>query len=83
VTIAEAIRCPVRLLQADPTAGGALADDECEAFRAAVCECTVERFPGLGHQIHQAEPEWVCAAVASLAEVQSGLTEGVSRAFKR
>jgi pimeloyl-ACP methyl ester carboxylesterase len=66
LAVARAIRCPVRLLQADPAAGGALADDESAAFAAAVAECTVERFPGVGHAIHWAEPERVCAAAATI-----------------
>lgn len=65
--IAARIRCPVRVLQADPRAGGALADDECDAFAAAVPHCRVERFTGSGHLLHWVEPDRVAAAVAALA----------------
>lgn len=66
LAVARAIRCPVRLLQADPAAGGALADDECAAFAAAVADCCVERYPGIGHGIHWAEPGRVRAAAATM-----------------
>lgn len=74
VAIARAIRCPVRLLQADPTAGGALADDERAAFAEAVADCTVERCAGIGHQIHQTVPERVGEAVNALATDVHGVT---------
>ena len=67
VKISSRIRCPVRLLQADPQAGGALADDECGAFAAAAKHCTVERFTGSGHLLHWTAPDRVAAAVAALA----------------
>lgn len=66
-TIAARIRCPVRLLQADPRAGGALADDERDAFAAAAPHCRVERFTGSGHLLHWVEPDRVAAAVTALA----------------
>ncbi len=66
-TVAAGIECPVRLLQADPQAGGALADDERDAFAAATRRCTVERFAGTGHLLHWMLPERVAAAVAALA----------------
>jgi pimeloyl-ACP methyl ester carboxylesterase len=74
VAIARAIRCPVRLLQADPAAGGALSDDACAAFADASVECTVERFSGVGHQIHQTLPERVCDAVDAIAADAHGST---------
>ena len=77
VAIARAIRCPVRLLQADPAAGGALADDACGAFADAAVECTVERFSGIGHQIHHSEPERVCDAVDRV--VAASATEETAR----
>lgn len=75
--IARAIRCPVRLLQADPAAGGALADDACGAFADDAVDCTVERFAGIGHQIHQSEPERVCEAVDRVAAASA--TEETAR----
>lgn len=70
--IAAAIRCPVRLLQADPTAGGALSDDECRLFADAAPACEVERFPGVGHLVHWVQPQRVCAAVFAMAEATRG-----------
>lgn len=67
VKIAARVRCPVRLLQADPQAGGALADDERDAFAAAAPRCTVEQFTGSGHLLHWTDPDRVAAAVAALA----------------
>lgn len=67
VKIASRIRCPVRLLQADPQAGGALADDERDAFANATQQWTVERFTGSGHLLHWTDPDRVAAAVATLA----------------
>lgn len=66
--IAAAIRCPVRLLQADPTAGGALSDDECRLFASAAPACEIERFPGVGHLVHWVQPQRVSAAVVAMAE---------------
>lgn len=63
VGVARRIRCPVVLLQADPLAGGALADDEAAAFAAAAADCTVERFPGCGHLLHWQHPDRIIAAV--------------------
>ena len=66
VAIARQIRCPCVLLQADPAAGGALADDEAAAFVAAIAGCEVERFPGSGHQLHWQHPDRIVAAVERL-----------------
>jgi pimeloyl-ACP methyl ester carboxylesterase len=65
--IAARIECPVRLLQADPGAGGALGDDDCRGFAARVADCRIERFPGTGHLLHWQQPARVCAAVDALA----------------
>lgn len=64
--VAAAIRCPVRLLQADPKAGGALSDSDRDTFAATVADCTVERFTGAGHLLHWTHPAAVAAAVDGL-----------------
>lgn len=67
LAIAARIECPVRLLQADPAAGGALGDDDCRAFALRAAACRIERFTGAGHLLHWQEPARVCAAVAAVA----------------
>lgn len=67
LAIAMRIKCPVRLLQADPAAGGALGDDDCRAFALRAAACRIERFSGTGHLLHWQEPARVCAAVAAVA----------------
>lgn len=64
--IARSITAPVRLLQADPQAGGALRDDDCQRFATAACSCTVERFPGVGHLLHWMEPTRVAAETLAM-----------------
>lgn len=66
VRLASAIRCPVRLLQADPASGGALSDADRDAFATAAPDCVVERFPGVGHLIHWTEPARVADAIDAL-----------------
>ncbi len=66
--IARQIRCPCVLLQADPTAGGALAEDEARSFVEAAGSCEVERFPGSGHLLHWQHPDRVVAAVERLRQ---------------
>jgi pimeloyl-ACP methyl ester carboxylesterase len=66
VEVARHIRCPVVLLQADPRAGGALADDEAASFAAAAESCAVEHFPGCGHLLHWQHPDGILAAVERL-----------------
>lgn len=56
------IRCPVLLLQGDPSAGGVLTDSDAESFEAAIASCRRERFPGCGHQIHRDRPAEVLQA---------------------
>lgn len=67
LAVAARIECPVRILQADPAAGGALGDDDCRDFAARVADCRIERFTGTGHLLHWQEPARVCAAVDAIA----------------
>ena len=63
---ASAIQCPVRLLQADPAAGGALSDADRDGFATAAADCVVETFPGVGHLIHWTEPDRVADAIDAM-----------------
>lgn len=49
------IECPVLLMQADPSRGGALFDADALEVVRAVRVVTHERFPGAGHQLHRDE----------------------------
>jgi len=57
------ITCPVRLLQGDPQAGGALMDGDAETLTAIVSDCHHQRFPGCGHQLHRERPSEVLRAL--------------------
>jgi len=57
------IRCPVLLLQADPTAGGALTDADTDAIERALPSCRRVRFSGAGHQLHRDRAEAVLLAL--------------------
>jgi pimeloyl-ACP methyl ester carboxylesterase len=70
--LASAIHCPVRLLQADPAAGGALSSTDRDAFVAAAPDCVVEIFSGTGHLIHWTEPARVAEALVALHAAVQG-----------
>lgn len=57
------IHCPVLLLQADPTAGGVLTDDDTQLALRSIADCRWVRFPGTGHQIHRDRPDAAWCAV--------------------
>lgn len=61
------VRCPTLLLQADPSAGGALTDADAEAVVAAIADCEHVHFPGCGHNLHRDRPEVVLRAFADFA----------------
>jgi pimeloyl-ACP methyl ester carboxylesterase len=61
------IRCPVLLLQADPTAGGALHDADADFAVAALSSCRHVRFPGSGHQLHRDRSVEVLQALREFA----------------
>lgn len=50
------IRCPALLLQADPAAGGVLADALAEHVASSLADCALVRWPGVGHLIHNMQP---------------------------
>jgi pimeloyl-ACP methyl ester carboxylesterase len=61
------LRCPVWLLQADPSMGGALTDADAETFKSIAADCQHLRFPGCGHNLHRDRPEVVLRAFAEFA----------------
>jgi pimeloyl-ACP methyl ester carboxylesterase len=60
-------RCPTLLLQADPSAGGALTDADTESLKSIVSDCQQVRFHGCGHNLHRDRPESVLRAFADFA----------------
>jgi pimeloyl-ACP methyl ester carboxylesterase len=50
--IARQVICPVLLLQADPTAGGALTDEDAASFAALAAKATLVKLAGAGHNMH-------------------------------
>jgi pimeloyl-ACP methyl ester carboxylesterase len=50
--ISRGLKCPVLLLQADPSAGGMLTDPDAETFCAAAGDVTHIKYAGTGHVIH-------------------------------
>lgn len=58
------VRCPAWLLQADPSAGGALTDADADAIVHAMAICHHVRFPGCAHQLHRDHPEKVLRVCA-------------------
>jgi pimeloyl-ACP methyl ester carboxylesterase len=50
-TVLPAIHCPVLLVQADPSAGGALTDQEVQRARTLLANPTHRRFAGMDHAL--------------------------------
>ena len=65
--ILSRIQCPVLLLAADPSAGGALSAADADEAAAALSSCQRVDFPGAGHQLHRDRPEAVLGALQSFA----------------
>lgn len=63
LALCSRVRCPVLLLQGDPSAGGALTNADADATMAALPACRRVRFPGMGHLIHQDQPAAVLDAL--------------------
>jgi pimeloyl-ACP methyl ester carboxylesterase len=58
------------LLQADPSAGGALTDADADAIVHAIGTCHHVRFPGCAHQLHRDHPEKVLRVCALFGNSQ-------------
>ena len=43
-------------MQADPSMGAAMTDEEAERAAAAIPDCTFVRMKGVGHGIHRGDP---------------------------
>lgn len=61
------VRCPVLLLQADPSSGGALTDEDAAEAAKVLHACQHVRFPGVGHQLHREKPHAVLEALQEFA----------------
>ena len=61
------LSCPTLLLQADPSAGGAMTDDDAQTLKSIVSDCQHVRFPGCGHNLHRDRPDSVLRAFADFA----------------
>ncbi|MDH4477887.1 MAG: alpha/beta hydrolase [Verrucomicrobiaceae bacterium] len=66
-SLLSGLRCPTLLLQADPSAGGALTDADAESLKSIVSDCQHVRFPSCGHNLHRDRPESVLRAFADFA----------------
>jgi pimeloyl-ACP methyl ester carboxylesterase len=63
-------KCPTLLLQGDPTAGGALTDEEAQLIEQGIDHCQRVQFPGVPHQIHQYQPEAMLRVIGEFFEAQ-------------
>jgi pimeloyl-ACP methyl ester carboxylesterase len=61
------VKCPVLLLQGDPAAGGAFANEDVAIALEKCPHAEHKFFPGVGHQIHRTRPAKVIAAVNDFA----------------
>jgi pimeloyl-ACP methyl ester carboxylesterase len=66
-SLLSGLNCPTLLLQADPSAGGALTDADAESLKSIVSDCQHVRFPSCGHNLHRDRPESVLRAFADFA----------------
>jgi pimeloyl-ACP methyl ester carboxylesterase len=66
-SLLSGLGCPNLLLQADPSAGGALTDADAASLMSIVSDCQHVRFPGCGHNLHRDRPESVLRAFADFA----------------
>lgn len=66
-SLLSGICCPTLLLQADPSAGGALTDEDAETLKSLVADCQHVRFPGCGHNLHRERPKDILQALQGFA----------------
>jgi len=66
-SLLSGVRCPTLLLQADPSTGGALTDEDAATLQSLVSGCQHVRFPGCGHNLHRDRPKEVLQALQSFA----------------
>jgi pimeloyl-ACP methyl ester carboxylesterase len=54
--VLRSVRCPVLLIQTDPTLGSALEDPDAEYALALLPHATLVKLPGVGHMAHASKP---------------------------
>lgn len=64
----EGIDCPILLIQADAAVGGMLVDEDAEVFSERAADVTRVQTPGLGHALHQAQPEALLRVIVPFLE---------------
>lgn len=67
-SLLPAVRCPVLLLQADPTAGGIMTDAEVVQAMTLLPHATHVYFPGLSHVLHNEQKRPVMDAITLFLE---------------
>ena len=65
--ILSRVRCPVLLLQGDPSAGGMLREDDVDLL-VSLLNCTHVRLPNVGHLIHQTQTETAVRLLTAFLE---------------
>lgn len=65
---AKQISAPTLLLQADSAVGGMLVDEDAQCLRNAIEDLTLVSFGGIGHQIHQSEPNRFVSVLSTFLE---------------
>jgi pimeloyl-ACP methyl ester carboxylesterase len=66
--IADRIRAPVLVMQADANYGGMLTDGDADLLEQMIADVTRVRVDGVGHQIHTAAPETALRLVLGFLE---------------
>jgi pimeloyl-ACP methyl ester carboxylesterase len=65
--ILSRVRCPVLLLQGDPSAGGMLRDEDVDLL-VSLLNCAHVRLPNVGHLIHQTQTETAVRLMTAFLE---------------
>jgi pimeloyl-ACP methyl ester carboxylesterase len=77
-TVLPAIHCPVLLIQADPSAGGVLTDEEVQRALSLLLIPTHMRFSGMGHMlIYDPKGPPMIAVIAFLSQLTQGSQNGI------
>jgi pimeloyl-ACP methyl ester carboxylesterase len=61
--VADAIRCPLLLFQANPLLGGMMIDDDANRIGDSVSDCTQIRVDAAGHLIHAGQAERMASEI--------------------
>ncbi len=68
------IKCPTLLLQADPTCGGMLNEDEAGRITSLIPHCARVDLPGVSHAIHSTQPDRMLALITNFLETNNLLS---------